>query len=63
LLLSSSIIPHKGNVLVDEQPKNNTKKVTSFSEEVEILDKMDMGLGIAAVRQHYSAINLIIDFY
>jgi hypothetical protein len=38
------------------------KKVTSFSEEVEILDKLDMGLGIAAVRQHYSAIKLIIDF-
>jgi len=38
------------------------RKVTYLSEEVEILDELDKELGIAVVRQHYSAINLIIRF-
>ena len=56
-------MPHKDNILADKQPKNNKKgKVTYLSEEVEILDELDKGLGIAVVRQHYSAIKLIIGF-
>jgi hypothetical protein len=46
LFPSSSIIPHKGNVLAHEQPKNSMKrkrKVKSLSEEVEILDELGKG--------------------
>jgi hypothetical protein len=38
------------------------RKVTSHSGEVEILDELEKGLGIAVVRQHYRAIKLIIGF-
>ena len=38
------------------------RKVTFLSEEVEILDELDKGLGIIVVRQHYSAIKLIFRF-
>jgi len=38
------------------------RKVTYQSKEVEILDELDKGLGIAVVRQHFSAIKLIISF-
>jgi hypothetical protein len=62
-LFPSSTIPHKDYVLADEEPKNNMeRKVTSLSEEVEVLDELDKGLGIAVVRQHYRAITLIIGF-
>lgn len=37
-------------------------KVMTLSEEVEVLDELDKGLGIAVVRQHYRAIKLITGF-
>ena len=38
------------------------RKVTSLSEEVEILDELEKGLGIVVFRQHCRAIKLIIGF-
>jgi hypothetical protein len=53
-------MPRKGNTHAEEDPTNKMKgKVTSVSEEVEILNELDKGLCTAVVRQHCSARKMI----
>jgi type III secretion system FlhB-like substrate exporter len=49
-------------LLMISQRNNMKRKVTSLSEEAEILNELDKGLGNAVVRQLYSAIKRIIGF-
>jgi hypothetical protein len=50
----------KSYICADKESKNKNKsKIVSFLEKVEMIDKLNRGMSIAAVRCHYS-VNLLV---
>jgi hypothetical protein len=53
----------KGDVCADKEPEDDRKrKLISLLEEVEVLEKLDSEMRIAAVRCHYSMNKSVIHF-